>query len=268
MNFQIDITKCEEIVSKRKIKAIMPVHMYGQCCNMNEVLDFAKKHNLLVIEDAAQALGVSWNGKMAGSFGDVGCFSFFADKCLTTVEGGFVATNNKKTYERLMYLRNQGRLVRSTFVHPEIGFNFRLNDIQSTIGLVQLKKFDSMIKRRQQINNLYLVLLKNVKQIDILTCPIGSTHIPFRTILVCKDGSQDLMNYMMVNDIEPRTLFYPLHKQPCFQYLKDDQQFDDSNFPNSIYAFKNGVCLPCWPQMTDEQVIYVAKIIKEYYNII
>jgi perosamine synthetase len=266
-NFQIDIDICEKIVKQRKIKAIMPVHMHGICCNMDRVMDFAKKHNILVIEDACQAIGTNWKGKMAGSFGDVGCLSFFADKCLTTVEGGFVATDNKKIYNKLQYLKNHGRLVKSTFVHPELGYNFCLNDILASIGLVQLKKFDSMVKRRIYLNNLYKECLKDVNQVKILEPIEGSNHVPFKTVLLCESESQDLMNYLVVNDIESRTMFYPMHKQPCFQYLKDVQDLSDDKFENAIYAFKHGINLPCYPDLSDEQVIYVAKIIKEYYNL-
>ena len=129
----------------KNTKAIMPVHMYGASCNMTSVMDFAQKNDLLVIEDAAQAMGVHWRGKHCGSFGDVGCFSFFADKTITTIEGGFVCTDNKKVYEKLLYLRNQGRISRGTFIHPEVGYNFRMTDIQCAIGLAQLKKFDTFV---------------------------------------------------------------------------------------------------------------------------
>ena len=136
-DLQINIDDCKKLIS-RKTKAIMPVHLYGFASNMDNVMEFAKKHKLLVIEDAAQALGIKWNKKGCGSFGDVATFSFFADKTITTSEGGFVCTNDEKIYKKLLYLRNQGRINRGSFIHPEIGYNFRMTDIQAAIGLKQL----------------------------------------------------------------------------------------------------------------------------------
>ena len=205
---------------------------------------------------------------MAGSFGDVGCFSFFADKSLTTIEGGFVATDDKKIYDKLQYLKNQGRLNRGSFIHPEIGFNFRLNDIQSSIGLAQLKKFDKMIKRRLEIYDMYKKELRSVKCVRILEPSVNSSYIPFRTVLITEEKSQDLMNYMLSNEIEPRSLFYPLHNQPAFREYKKSFNYQDKDFPNSVYAFEHGICLPCFPNLTDEQVQFVCRIIKEYFNVV
>ena len=136
-DLHIDIKKAEKLITCRT-KAIMPVHIYGMACNMDEVIEFAKKHKLKVVEDAAQAVGVNWNGKQAGTFGDIGSFSFFADKTLTTGEGGLVVTDNEELYNKLLYIRNQGRLNRGSFIHPEIGYNFRMTDLQTSIGLVQI----------------------------------------------------------------------------------------------------------------------------------
>ncbi|MDP3986888.1 MAG: DegT/DnrJ/EryC1/StrS family aminotransferase [Nanoarchaeota archaeon] len=265
-NVQIDLEKCERALTS-KTKAIMPVHLYGFACNMDKVCEFAKKHNLKIIEDACQALNISWKGKKCGSFGDVNAFSFFADKALSTVEGGFMATNDKEISNKLQYLKNQGRLNRGSFVHEEIGFNFRLNDLQSSIGLTQLRKFDGMTKRRLEIYEMYKEQLKNVSQVKVVEPPAGSSHIPFRTILMCKEESQDLMSYMTLNEIEPRSLFFPLHNQPAFKHLKDQVGYKDEDFPNSIYAYNHGICLPCYPNLTNEQVKFVCDTIKEYYNV-
>ena len=134
-DLQIDITDCDRVLSK-KTTAIMPVHLFGMAADMGEVMAYAVEKNLKVIEDAAQAVGVTWGGKHCGTFGDVGCFSFFADKTITMGEGGFVTTNNEKIYKKLLYLRNQGRLNRGSFVHPEMGYNFRITDFQAAMGLV------------------------------------------------------------------------------------------------------------------------------------
>ena len=216
-----------------------------------------------MIEDCCQSLNVKYNNQHCGTFGNTAAFSFFADKAITTAEGGMVVTNNEKIYNKLRYLRNQGRLNRSTFVHPEIGYNFRMTDIQSSIGLVQLQKSDYIFNKRRENYNLYCKLLKNVSEVQILKPTEGTTNfIPFRCVIFVKDDQQDLSDYLKDRGIEARTLFYPLHNQPCFKYFN----LDNVNFKNSIYAYNRGMCLPVYPQLTEEQIKYVCDTIKEYYR--
>ena len=241
----------------------MPVHIYGLSANMDEVMSFAKKHNLLVVEDAAQALGVKWRGKGCGSFGDVSTFSFFADKTITTGEGGFVCTNNKEIYENLLYLRNQGRIDRGTFIHPKMGYNFRMTDIQMAIGLSQLEKFDFIVERKNEIYQLYKELLGGLENIEILT-PNNKIfpYIPFRVGILTKDKSENLMKFMNENGIETRTFFYPLHKQPCMK------QFSQNYKPikNSSYVYGHGVCLPSYVALGRKKIEYICSVIKKYYG--
>jgi perosamine synthetase len=261
-DLQIDIEQCERFVTPLT-KAIMPVHMFGQACNMDLVTAFADKHGLLVVEDAAQALGVTWRGKGCGSFGKVGCISFFADKTITTVEGGFVATDDKVVYEELIYLRNQGRLNRGTFIHPMLGFNFRMTDIQAAIGLEQLKKAPHIFKRRRENFGLYCEYLKDVEDVKVLRPQPGSNHVPYYAIVFCEGEQQDLSAFMKEKGIEVRTVFFPLHKQPCFSFMN----LSDEHYGNSIWTFNHGLCLPVYPQLTAEQIRYTCDTIKEYYHV-
>ena len=258
-SLQIDTQACEKVITP-KTKAIMPVHIYGASCNMTQVMDFADRHNLLVIEDAAQAVGVNWGTKHCGSFGDVGCFSFFADKTITTIEGGFVCTDNEEIYKKLLFLRNQGRLNRGTFIHPEIGYNFRMNDIQSAIGLKQLEKKDFICARKRQNFNLYYERLKNNTNLKIIMPKKQSGFVPFRVAVIFKDKANDVSKFLTSNGIETRTFFYPLHKQPCYSDLKND----DANFLSSIELFDHGLCFPVYPEMTEEQINYICDKIEEY----
>ena len=257
----IDIDKCETLITPNT-KAIMPVHIYGTSANMDIIMEFAHKHNLKVIEDAAQAIGVKWGNKHCGSFGDVGSFSFFADKTITTGEGGFICTNNEEIYKNLLYLRNQGRINRGSFKHPEIGYNFRMTDIQCAIGLSQLKKLNTIISKKQNILQLYKDNLKNVKGISILEPINKSNHIPFRVAIMFDRKIDYIMEYLSNNDIETRTFFYPIHKQPCYKNcncLKDEC----SDFTNSTYVYEHGLCMPSYPELKKEQIIYVCDKIKE-----
>ncbi len=252
-----------------KTKAIMPVHIYGMTCDMDPILDLAKKHNLKVIEDAAQAVGVHYKGSHSGSMGDVGCFSFFADKTITTGEGGLVITNNDEIGENLLYLRNVGRVDRGSFIHPRLGYNFRMTDLQTAIGLVQLAKLDEIKDKKLTLMARYREQLADIPQIRFIEVTEGSGYIPFR-VAVYAERAEELMKFMDENNIEVRTFFYPLHKQPAFEYLKNDPEYgslmDDSHFPGAIYAYENGICLPSYPALPLEQLDYICEKFHEFYK--
>ena len=268
-DLHIDIEKCKLSLT-RKTKAIMPVHIYGMACNMPEIMEFAKNHKLLVIEDAAQAIGVKWGKKHAGTFGQVGSFSFFADKTITTGEGGLVVTNDKKIYERLQFIRNQGRINRGSFVHPEIGYNFRMTDIQSAIGLSQLEKLPEIIEKKSTILKTYKKYLKS--SIKIIQPPKQSNHIPFRVAIVIPGGSDKLMKHMAENGIENRTFFYPLHLQPCYSksssniFKKIFSKFFNvkDKYEISTKMYNEGICLPSFVGITEEQIKFICEKINEY----
>ncbi len=264
-NFQIDLSNADRLVTS-KTKAIMPVHIYGTVANMDSVIEFAKKHKLMIVEDAAQAIGVHYKGKHAGTFGDVGVFSFFADKTITTGEGAFIVTNNECTYNKLLYLRNQGRINRGTFVHPELGYNFRMTDIQCAIGLVQLSKLKEIVNRKLLIKEMYEDFLSDIAQITLMKPEDEAEWIPFRVGILC-EKAHELMEFLKTKEIEPRTFFFPLHRQPCYVNLYDDpKQKDDANFPNAVYGYEHGVCLPTFPTITKSQIKYICDTIREFYG--
>lgn len=262
-DLHINLLECEKLVSK-KTKAIMPVHIYGMACNMDEILNFSKKHKLKVVEDAAQAIGVYWDGKHSGTFGDVGSFSFFADKTITTGEGGLVVTNDEKIFNQLQYIRNQGRIDRGSFIHPEIGYNFRMTDIQSAIGLTQLEKLDDIIQKKTKILELYKQNLN--PKIKIIEPQEKSNHIPFRVCITVPDGSNELMEYMKEKGIETRTFFYPLHKQPAYKnsisFFK--KILKKQSFSISEKMYNEGVCLPSFVSISEEQIKYICHTINEF----
>ena len=152
-DLSIDLTKIE-LTSKSKAIVIAP--LFGTACsNMREVRKFCDDNGLLLIEDASQALAITDGDKHCGTYGHVGTFSFYADKTITTAEGGFVVTDDPEIHERMLYLRNQGRKQSGTFVHPEIGYNFRITDMQAALGLSQLKKLDVIKREKAKIYSLY-----------------------------------------------------------------------------------------------------------------
>lgn len=252
-----------------RTKAIMPVHIYGMTCDMAPIMELARQQGLLVIEDAAQAIGVRYNNQHAGTFGDVGTFSFFADKTITTGEGGLVVTNNERFAENLLYLRNQGRIDRGSFIHPQMGYNFRLTDLQAAVGLAQLAKLNEITRIKHELLAHYHEQLDNLPQVRFINVTPKSTYIPFRAAIYA-ERAPELIQYMEAHNIQTRTFFYPLHRQPAFGYLKQDTEYagplEDRDFPGAVYAYENGVCLPSYPALPVEDLNYVCEQIKAFYK--
>lgn len=267
-NFQLDVAYCAQLVTPRT-RAIMPVHLYGMAANMTEIMAFARRHNLLIVEDAAQAIGVKYGGQHVGTFGEAGCFSFFADKTVTTGEGGYVVCRDLAIYQRLQALRNHGRITRGRFIHPELGYNFRFTDIQAAIGLAQLRKLDLIVERKHAITAWYRRELSSVRQIQFLTIEPGSDYIPFRMVLIC-DNALQLIRFLVKRGIQARTVFYPLHRQPCFARLNKENgcplDLSDALYPNAIFSYQHSLALPAFPLLTEEQVGYICFNIKNFYT--
>jgi len=264
-NLQIDIAQCKKKITE-KTTAIMTAHMYGTCGDMPTVVALAREHNLMVIEDAAQALGVTWNGQHAGTFGDVATFSFFADKTITCGEGGFIITNDETIARELVFLRNQGRINRGTFVHPEVGYNFRITDIHAAMGNVQIDKIDWIIGRKLEIYQTYQRHLGDHPRFNFFGPLSGSSFVPFRVCLVDKLAhAEEVMDKLKENGVEPRTFFYPMHRQPCFSQIVKNAEYSRGDFGVSNRMFDSGICLPTFLQITDQQIEYICNIIKENF---
>ena len=265
-DLQMSVSECSKAITPLT-KAIMPAHIFGFTANMEEICKLAESKGLKVIEDAAQAIGIKRNGKPCGTFGDIGCFSFFADKTITMGEGGMVVTRDKEVYDELLYLRNQGRKDRGTFLHPEIGYNFRITDMQAAVGLAQLDKLPEIIEKKKEVYSWYLEELKDLSDVSVYT-PDEATdpYIPFRVVIKTDFESQKLMDFMSSSGIETRNFFVPLHTQPCYSN-GDNCRLEGESFPNSVEAFRHGVCLPSYASLTKDEVEYVCKVIREYCNV-
>lgn len=243
----------DKIELNKNTRAIMVAHLFGTACtNIEGVESYCKSNKLILIEDAAQALGVTNGKRHCGTFGTLGTFSFFADKTITTGEGGFVVTADEAINEKMMYLRNQGRLQSGTFVHQEIGFNFRLTDIQSALGVAQLEKLERIVAHKQHLLERYTANLGS--HVEFLTTNTDFNHIPFR-VVVFTDNAAQVMESMKEQGVEPRSVFYPMHKQPCFSKYK----YDNAKFVNSNKCYETGICLPTWIGLSDDDIDYVSE---------
>ena len=206
----IDPKEIEKAITP-KTKAIIPVHLYGQSCDMDAIMKIAKKYNLKVIEDCAEAHGAMYNGKKVGGFGDIGCFSFFGNKVITTGEGGMCVTNNSELDEKMRVLRDHGMSKTKRYWHDVVGYNYRLTNLQAAIGLAQLERIEEIHANRREYENNYKEILdtknftfqndfKNRKRITWLV-----------SVLVDKNIDKDeYMNKLKVNGIDARPFFYPL----------------------------------------------------------
>ena len=245
--------ECTEKAITQRTKAIMPVHIYGQAADMDAILDIAKRHNLLVVEDAAQGIGVTFKGKLTGTFGDVGCISFYADKTITTGEGGMVLTNDDEFARQCLILKHQGRTGRGIYFHEHIGYNFRLTDLQAAVGLAQLSKLPTIIERKKQNERLYREYLADIADIEFPYTDPRGFNVPFR-VNILLDKPQELSDFLNKEGIGSRGFFHPLHSQPCYNVKGE--------FPNAVRAYERGLSLPSSVTLREEQIEYVCREIK------
>ena len=236
-----------------KTKGIVIAHLFGTACsNIEEIKQFCDDNKLLLVEDASQSLGITNGTKHLGTYGDVGTFSFYADKTITTAEGGFIVTPHEEVYNKMVYMRNQGRVRSGTFIHPEIGYNFRITDMQAALGCSQMNKLELIRTEKKKIYQKYHQHLDGY--VDFLKLRDDFEHIPFRVIVFVEDAEKT-MEFMGTRGVEPRSVFYPLHKQPCYEYLN----YQADEFPNSNECFHRGICLPTWIGLTDEQIEHTSR---------
>ncbi|NCB37383.1 MAG: DegT/DnrJ/EryC1/StrS family aminotransferase [Erysipelotrichia bacterium] len=242
-----------------KTKAIMPVHLFGQCVDMEPLMKIAQKHNLKVIEDAAQAIGAKYNGKDAGVFGDIGCFSFFPSKNLGCFgDGGLVSTNNTALYERLKGLRVHGGQVQ--YHHQEVGLNARIDALQAAVISVKLPHLADWTEGRRKNASLYNELFKNNPEITTPAEKSGRFHIYNQYIIRAKNRDA-LKAHLMEKEIGC-SVYYPLslHQQKCFASLG----YQKGDFPESEKAADSTIALPVFSELSEAQIKFVAQTINEF----
>jgi perosamine synthetase len=260
--FLLDLEAAEAAITPRT-RAIMPVHLYGTACDMAAVEDFADRHGLVVIEDAAQGVGVTSNGHHVGSTGHFGAFSFFADKTITTGEGGFVTCRDEAMFDRLRYIRNQGRIDRGSFVHDEFGINYRLTDIQAAIGLVQLSRLPEIVRRKHETWGWYSDALRGIPGIRLVRAAPGAGHVPFRCVVMAEDGPT-FRDALQAAGVQVRTGFYPLHAQPglrkWFARHGREMPTGPNGFAASLEHYEGAVLLPVHQGVTEADIARIADV--------
>ena len=239
--------------------AVMPVHIYGQACDMDGIMDVARARNIAVVEDAAQGFGVLHRGRPVGAIGDIGMISFFSDKVITMGEGAALYVQDEALFEKVRLLRNQGRPNSGTFVHPEFGMNFRITDLQAALGLSQIGKFDTIHSRRLAICERYREALADVGDLRFMTIADWTTqNVPFRFPI--RTGRREALEaYLEENGIQVRRCFCPMHLQPRLK------QEPAQSLPASERLFEEGLCLPVHQHLSDEDVDYQISVIRKFF---
>ncbi len=257
--FNIDVAKIEEKITKRT-RAIMPVHQFGLAANIDEIKQIARKHSLFVVEDAACALGSKHNGGFCGNIGDLGCFSFHPRKVITTGEGGAIATNNDELAEKIRLLRNHGIFrVNEKIDFTEIGFNYRMTDFQGALGKIQMTRLKDFIDNRRRIARFYK---ENLKDFEFVTLPNSeeeSTHIyqTYHILLNEKINRDLLISKLKEKKIETN---YGASNLSVLTSLK--KYAKNEVFRNSQIAFQQGLALPIFPSLTENEIIFVCENLK------
>ncbi len=257
----IDPAKIEEAVTSRT-KAIIAVHLYGNLCEMDEIMRIANKYNLYVIEDAAEAIGSVYKGRRAGSIGDFGVFSFHGTKTMTTGEGGMFVTNNKDLYDKIIILNNHGRdsKIGKQFWCEIVGFKYKISNVQAAIGVAQLERINELVQKKRDIFYFYKKELEDLDCIQ-LNIEIENTINCFWMPSIIFDKSlnldrDNLIYELQNNNIDGRVFFYPLSSMPMFK----------KNFNNSVSydIFYRAINLPTYYDLEKDDIKRVIKIIKDF----
>lgn len=268
--------------TNRVVKAIMPVHLYGHPCPMDEIMEIAKNHNLYIIEDAAEAHGALYFSKRfkdkdnkssmgnlkiaekAGSIGDVGCFSFYANKIITTGEGGMVVTNSEKIAEKARRLKDLAHSPKKRFFHTELGFNYRMTNMQAAVGVAQMEEIDRFIEIKRKMADKYKELLDNIEG---LTLPVEkewtrSVYWMYSVLVENNFGisRNEFMQKLREENIDTRTFFIPVNEQPMF---RDNELYRSFSFPVAQELSEKGLYLPSGLALSEAQIIEVCNVIKK-----
>ena len=266
-SFNISPAAIEQAITKNT-KAIIPVHLFGQCADMESIMTLAGKYNLYVIEDAAQALGAEYSfsngtGKKAGTIGDIGCASFFPSKNLGCYgDGGAIFTNNQNLAEKLRSIANHGMKIK--YYHEQVGINSRLDSLQAAILRVKLKHLDQFNQTRQKTAGIYDRLLKDIDNITIPSRTSDSTHIFNQYTIKLKDIHRIELREFLQSAGIPTMIYYPvpMHLQNAYRHLG----YKEGDFPVTEDLCRTVLSLPMHTELTEEQINYITDNIKEFVN--
>lgn len=272
----IDINLIEKAITPRT-RAILPVHIFGNCCDMEKIQAIARKHNLYVIEDAAESAGSEYNGKKCGSFSDIACFSFYCNKLITSAEGGMCLTNNPSFKEKIDLLKSHGKekteiinklpdYPKKQYFHRFLGYNYRMTNMQAAIGLGQLENIEKILIRKREIGQMYQEVFQKHGLNKQFHWQKENGKMNFWLLgILCENAEiQDgLTKYLNEQKIETRSFFYPLHKHPFFPNTIICKNENSKSITEEIN--ERGITLPNDISMDKNEIEIVALHIKNFF---
>jgi perosamine synthetase len=252
-----------------KTRVILPVHLYGHPVDMDPLLKLAKKYRLFIVEDAAEIHGGLYKNKKVGSLGNIGCFSFYANKIVTTGEGGMIVLNDKAIAEKAKRIRDLCHSPQKRFLHISVGYNYRLTNLQAALGLAQFEEINKFLKIKKRMAQLYNQQLKNIPG---LVTPVQKNYaqsVYWMYAILIKEKefgctAQELRQRLYKEGIDTRDFFIPMHKQPVFREMG---WYKEENYPVADYVSPRGFYLPSGLAITKKQINYVAHTIKKIQQI-
>jgi len=254
----IDPEKIKKSITS-KTKAIIPVHLYGHPADMKEIINIAKEYNLYVVEDAAEAHGAEIDKQKVGSLGDIGIFSFYGNKIITSGEGGMITTNNKELYEKMKYLRDHAMSKEKRYWHTEIGYNYRMTNLQAALGVAQLERINELLNKKREIFEMYKYYLKDIPNIKLNFQKESYKNVYWMVCLEILNYDEkkrdNLMKKLKEKGIDSRPFFYPISDMPMYE---------KTYTPITHKVYQRGINLPSYFDLKDREIEYICNTLKEF----
>ncbi len=263
-DWQMDERDVFRKITEGNISAVIAVHLYGVPCDIKWIEEVCEKGSVLLIEDAAEALGASYGGRPVGSFGEMSCFSFYGNKTVTTGEGGMVLSDEEEIQAKLKHLRSHATVIDTGYYHDELGYNYRMSNLNAAVGCAQMTRLDSILKRKQEICELYTktifrefyssgsALTHGVETHRLRGRQVKSGYWLYSLVADSKELRDGLMLHLLDNGIDSRPFFTPCHTMPYMPKTKE-------TFPVATDLSERGFNLPTYPELTDDDVKYISE---------
>ena len=257
--------RIEGLIDERT-KAIIVVHLYGNPCDMGSILRVARAHDLFVVEDCAEALGAEYRGKKVGTLGDISCFSFYGNKIITTGEGGMLLTSNSAWADRVRRLRDHGMRPERRYWHEEVGYNYRMTNLQAALGVAQLERVSTFLRKKREVAHWYSSFLKHPRILQVHPELEWGRSVFWLYSVICdfSDGDGNPMSRdavarrMLARGVETRPFFYPLDEMPPYAHVKADTQLDVSH-----RLSRQGLSLPSSATLSREDIHEITDVLGE-----
>lgn len=262
VSWNLDVDKIEKLITPNT-RAIMPVHLYGNPCQMDAIMDLAKRYNLFVIEDCAEALGSYFKDHPVGTFGDAATFSFYGNKTITTGEGGMIIFKDKAVAERATMLRDHGMNKSRRYWHEEVGYNYRLTNLQAAIGVAQFERLEDFVSAKRRIAKVYNEALEQFEYFQRPVEHAGTVHSYWLYTFLVKPEApfnrDELMQFLGTKGIETRPVFYPMHIMPPYVSFGKAK-----NLRNSQVISDCGISFPSSVNLSEMELVYITKMLREF----